>query len=527
MAKEIDMSDYYAVLLDTVSIQKYIFQSNKLKENLGASFLVEEIYKKYLQKSITKVLGNNFDFESWTKTPNKVQPKFDIGYIGGGNTILLFEDEHKAEEFIKEWTKLLIVNAPGITTAVALKKIDLNNKFSENKNDLFKLLGENKSKYIPQTNLLRHGITAECNRSGLSIDTWNKIVYSYISSSTNAKIESSILAKNEIHDVYKNELKNKYCFSEDIEKLGQIEGEDSHIAIVHIDGNNIGERFKKMNSLEDIRNLSLSVDKATKDAFKDLIEHVVKNYNEIMECLGFNDASLDEKHKFPRDDESGKKILPIRPIILGGDDITFVSDGKLGIYFAKLFIEFFEKKNVSDRKNLTACAGVSIIKTKYPFYRGYRLAEELCGNAKKVRKNNNDVSSLLDFHISTGGLAGCLAEIRGKYFNVPQGNLLFRPYKIINNFSDEQSFNLLIKNTGKLKKLPRNKIHELRKILTLSKEASNQFVEEVKFRGRALPGIPGKGYEISLFENGRTPYFDMIELMEFYPDFEFRINGGE
>ena len=32
----------HAVLLDTVSIQRYVFSSSKLKENIGASHLVKE-----------------------------------------------------------------------------------------------------------------------------------------------------------------------------------------------------------------------------------------------------------------------------------------------------------------------------------------------------------------------------------------------------------------------------------------------------------------------------------------------------
>lgn len=33
-----------AVLLDTRSIQKYVFYSNKLKTNIGASYLVENVF---------------------------------------------------------------------------------------------------------------------------------------------------------------------------------------------------------------------------------------------------------------------------------------------------------------------------------------------------------------------------------------------------------------------------------------------------------------------------------------------------
>jgi hypothetical protein len=46
-----------AVLLDTMSIQRYIFSSNNLIENIGASQIVEDIYDTHLEKVIEKVIG--------------------------------------------------------------------------------------------------------------------------------------------------------------------------------------------------------------------------------------------------------------------------------------------------------------------------------------------------------------------------------------------------------------------------------------------------------------------------------------
>jgi hypothetical protein len=520
------MSNYYGVLLDTVSIQKYIFQSYDLRENLGASFLVEAIYRDYLQEAGQKVFGIALDVDAWKKDASEIlscTKPVEIGYIGGGNALLLFQEEEKARKFIKEWTQFLLLQVPGITTAVALNSLDLTD-FKTSKKKLFDVLRENKSRYIPETSLLSHGITSECTHSGLSMEVWNPVVGEYVSASTNAKIDASKWAKDLIQHGYRNILKDEFCFTDQLDQLGQIRHEDSHIAVVHIDGNDVGERFKKMESLKAIRELSKTLDQATRDAFSELLTRIVDNYEKIMEYLGFDNYSKDERHQPPMDGD--KKILPIRPIILGGDDLTFVCDGKLGIYFSKVFMEAFERKLVSDKQPLTACAGVAIIKTKYPFYRGYRLAEELCGHAKSVRKRNNDNCSYIDFHISTGNLAGSLDEIREKSFKVPQGYLLYRPYKLVPK-NEEQSFDLFVENTGKLKykpdntiNFPNNKIGKLRQVLTLSKEATQQFVKEEKCRGRGFPDIPGRDYATSLFLNEKTPYFDMIELLEFYPDFE-------
>jgi len=524
------MSTVWGVLVDTVSIQKYVFQSNKLKDNLGASFLIEKIYKEYLSNALCKVFGKAFDINAWKDNPEEIKinkgDPFEVGYIGGGSAFLMFTEEQKAIDFIKTWTKLLLVHTPGVTTGVAISKFDLENKnFSQEREKLFDELRKNKSQYIPETTLPRHGITAECSRSGLSMEIWDNIVDSYVSAGSNAVIEASKPAKDYINKKYAKILGTDFCFTNELDKLGRISGEDSHIAIVHIDGNSMGERFKAAETLVDIRKLSNSVAEATENAFIDLLKHIVKKYDDIMESLGFDKKSKDSKFKYPVDDNNFK-ILPIRSVILGGDDITFICDGKLGIYFSKIFLEAFEKEPVYDGEKLTACAGVAIIKTRYPFYRGYRLAEELCGNAKKANKKDekDKLNSYIDFHISMGGLFGNLEVIRKQYTDTPQGKLLFRPYKVLpKDNKDEKSFELLVKNAGTLKKFPKNKIKEMRDVMNLSKEATKTFVKKLEYRDLSLPEIPGRSeFAESIFDNGETVYFDMIELMEFYPDFELQ-----
>jgi hypothetical protein len=531
------MSDkFFAVLTEVVSIQKYVFGSNKLKENLGASWLIQQIYKDPLREAVKKVLPsiNGYDFDAWWKSPDVIQMNngadFEIGYIGGGNALLFFKEEEKTEgekakEFIKEWTKSLLVQSPGVVTAVACDEFDLNNNFPDEISKIFKGLHQNKYSQIPQTIIPRHGITAECSHSGYSMDIWNdkaptKEDKDYVSSVAYAKINSSNEATKKLEDGLKDVLNDKYCFTDELDNLGQQTGE-SHIAVVHIDGNGMGKRFQEANSLPNLRNLSFSVKSITDNSFEKLIKHIVDNFPKIQEALGYTDKSKWPKKK----DSTGndKDVLPIRPIIIGGDDIAFVSEGRLGIYFAKLFLEFFETEGekVSDKKGLSACAGIAITKTKYPFYRGYQLSEELCSNAKQIRKGKKDNGSWLDFHVAYGGFSGTLEEIRKNHHKAPMGELCFRPYKIKDN--GERGFELLVQNTKALIKkdnFPKNKLKELRQVLTLGQESIDIFRNHIKARGLKLPEIKGKNYHKLIYENGETPYFDMIEFIEYYPSFE-------
>ncbi len=528
------MGDCYAVLLDTVSIQNYIFRSNKLRENLGSSYLVQEIYRKYLIKALCKVTGRTFEEErqhlnDWKNSdadrPYCTEP-VDVGYIGGGNALLFFQKESQAKEFIENWTKFLLVYTPGLTTAVAYSNFPQNPKqFNQALKSLFNNLKENKNRYIPVTSLPRHGITAECARSELSAEIYNKKIEEHISADVNARICAASLSKIEIGKKYHALLGDNYCFSNELDDLGGIRGEDGHIAVVHIDGNEVGRLFKEAANLKVIRGYSKTIGIATETAFDKVVETTMNKYEDIMNSLGFQaDVNIPTE-------QGGKKILPIRPVILGGDDVTFVCDGRLGIYLAGIFIEEFEKTRINGEK-LTACAGIAIIKTRYPFYRGYRLAEELCVNAKTRRKDENDSASFLDFLVSMGGIAGSLTNIRKRYFGYnptrenPQETLLYRPFKVVPKEPfDESGLEMFLAKAWELQRFPKNKLADLRNVLTLSKAARQEFVQSLKYRELTLPRIEGHQYEDALFENNITPYFDMLEILRFYPDFALKEIG--
>lgn len=509
----------YGVILDTVSIQQYVFSTNSLKENLGASYLIKEIYESPLKETLKELFSLNEEailsiLEAWQKEPEKIAinngAEFEIGYIGGGNAFILFKEKEKAQEFVKEWSKRLLVECPGLIPASAIGEIDINN-FSESQKKLFEQLSNNKSSFVPQTMLPRHGITADCRRTGYSREIWCEKLpeedQDFISSVSNAKIGAAESA-NKTHDELLRQYRDRFTFTDDLEKLGQLKNKDSHIAIVYIDGNDMGNRFKGQNSLVDLRKLSISVRNATKNAFQKMLAELIEKIPEMKD--------------FKLDKEDNKTILPLRPIIIGGDDITFVSEGRLGIWLAEVFLEAFEEQTVSDGKPLTACAGIAITKTKYPFYRGYHLSEELTKSAKNKRKDKKDTGSWLDFHISSGGFSGTLSEIRKRQYKTTDYELLMRPYKL-------SDFKEILKGVAKLKskgkedkaEYPRSKIMKLREVLFLGKTEMELFEIELKAKELKLPKY--KDFEGDrIVKDQKTPYFDMLELMELYPEFALK-----
>ncbi|HCT36324.1 MAG TPA: hypothetical protein DF292_04730 [Firmicutes bacterium] len=501
-----------AVLIDTVSIQKYVFAGNKLRENIGASRNVSLIYQEPLQKAVKDVLGQPVSLEAWLEKPEDValmepnaEANFEVGYVGGGNALLFFREQKHAETFVELWTKRLLIEFPGIQVAVAIDSdFDMDN-FKASLQKLFIILRDNKNRYLTQTTLPKHGITADCPLSGLSAEVSDSISDNKpVSSVVHAKLQSAVDSKLDDAEAtwLDPAVRKNYVFTDQIDALGQIEG-NSHIAIVHIDGNSMGEQFKNCQTLQEIRSLSKKVKGYVDSAFKKMLQHLIEQETLLSEN-GF------KVHK------SGEKlVLRVRPILIEGDDITFIADGRIGVYLAEKYLQFLEE---ASHHEMTACAGVAITKTKYPFYRGYQLAEELCSCAKKeARKKPN--TSWLDFHLAYGGFSGQLATVRQERYSTRDGLLLFGPYLVTAVKNHPKNIAYLregIKRLNDREEWPRNKVKGLRTALTLGKDASEKYIAENIEAGK-LPVIPGGNYDKQAFDHGATPYYEMIELSEFYP----------
>ena len=536
----------YAVKLDVVSIQKYIFEGNKLTQYLGASYLIsDKIFGDFLKNAVKNTFKNELDFQLkldlWEKEMNILQIEsqpFEIIYIGGGNALLFFQKQDHAKDFIYSWTCSLLVNTPGLTSSVAILEFnldDIKNNFKNIFKSISKKLQQNQQMHIPETNIFGHGITSNCNQTGLSVEAYiqGDDSIDFLSACSFEKNMASKKAIEAADIKYNKILIDEYYFPKELSNMGQVKNEDSRIAIIHIDGNDIGNLFNDIDNYKDLRLLSKEIRNAANKSFENLLVHIIDNYDTIKN-------SLDNKNE-NTDNKNNKKNLFLRPVIIGGDDITFVSEGRLGIYFAQKYLKFFEKQKLSCNKKLTACAGVAIVNAKYPFYRAYQLAEELCKNAKKIRYENIEKGlsshSYIDFHISSTGLSGGLKHIRKQYSiadnkkenqikeTKKSASLIFRPYKINAN-NDIYDFDLLIKNTLVLKNLPENKINKLRKVLNLTKDESEKFCVDLKYRELLLPEIKGFQYKY-LGKNDITPYFDMIEISDIYPDFIWTNNGED
>lgn len=546
-----------AILLDTRSIQRYVFGCNELKTNTGASYIVDNIFNELMCEHILPEFSTKIDvnWRDHTEVQMLSNPEleYEVVYIGGGNMLLLVRAGENTEEnlsicreIVKRWSKELLLFAPGLKTGAAVGVLDISNEgFKESLDSLYKQLKRNQNLILPNVDLPYTGLTKECDVSGKTADTYDYITGEkrMVAAEAAAKINAYRYAVGKNKEQY-NTTMEQFEFCSDISKLGYKDGE-SYICVIHIDGNNMGVKFSCCESIDERKQLSMKVAGIVDVAFKKLLEKIVSEYDSYESFL---DLSVLKNN--------GKRVLPIRPIIIGGDDITFVCPGRLGLEYAKYFVEEAGKqilltdeqhvrmeKTLDDgkklSKSLSCCAGVAIVPAKYPFFRAYELAEQLCSAAKKYSRQNDD--SWLDFAILHGEMTSVLEQLRKQqYVNLMGKKLHFGPYKVGSSADFILSIEKLLELSDMLnaekanqsdglsafkKKAAQNKVKKLREVLCGDMHGIARYLEispEVEdILCRELGQEEADAQDFWQRKPGEsdesTRYIDAIEIMDFLP----------
>src|ERR1700727_970668 len=94
--------------IDILGIQSYIFASNRLRDVIGASYLVE--------------WATNQDGGLRLEIENVPTPKVVVA--AGGNAILRFDTIDAAKQFVLHYSRRLLDKAPGLDVTIAHQPYD-------------------------------------------------------------------------------------------------------------------------------------------------------------------------------------------------------------------------------------------------------------------------------------------------------------------------------------------------------------------------------------------------------------------
>lgn len=552
------MDDLHLVILDTTGIQSYIFGSNRLRENVGASHLVHMATSGWLLESPNRFLPNNrHNIKNGERqdTPN-IRPDKTVDaellYAGGGNTVLLFQHADDVREFGRTLSTELITKAPGLNVVMVVELFNWQDSLVCAMEKAMRNLAEKKRRREFDQPLLGLSVTAACqstgfpaNYNGYETDPDTKEQsWSTISAEVYGKQQQNRAAKARLQselidfpnmDGDDKALLNQFDFPDDFDDLGRSKGEESYIGVVHADGNGIGKRLAEIadacreykgddnrHYIERLRQFSDDANHAGLAALREVVTVVARW------------QSNQEQETQSSSAKQSKLFLKLRPIVYGGDDVTYVCDGRIALQTAQLFLDAFGRQTILGQNGI-AGAGIAIVKTHYPFARAYHLAEALTKSAKTAYQRKE---AAMDWHLAQSGLFGTLKQIREEEYLGPDQlpederySLLMRPLSLATTTENWRTWGNFIKLLMEFQTSPeeskeehlndekpwaRNKLMELRSALRQAMEAENTAVVELfTQRNGILPEITNVGEKSRRtgWQGNHCVYYDAIEML--------------
>ena len=445
-------------------IQEHVFKTGKLKEIVGASEIVESICTEHFKT---------------------VCPNFNPEYLiigAAGNIKYIFKDEDDCKRLVRQFPKSVMDKAPGITISQAVVKYE--------ENSLKQAIDELEFKLKTQRNIVPMpyeigfmGLERARRTGGVAFE-WKQKDNEAIDEATYLK--QKVSSQNLFKKLTGTEEPRERDITLNIEDITK-GANNKWIAVVHADGNGLGALVQELaaklkdkdeqTQKEIIRKFSIQLEECTKKAAR-------KAFSEV--CI---------KHQ----SKDGK--YPIRPIIMGGDDITFVIRGDFAMDYTKIFLDEFEnqcKNNleflapfIGNKYMLTSCAGIAYVKESYPFHYAVDLSEKLCKEAKSFSKDkkkfdlNVPPSSLSFYKVQDSFIESDLKTIRSRTGVTSYGyDYNYGPYLIKENGdypSISQLNNYLVKIENESKKNDKSKaISKLRQLISESfkDKSTTEFMKE-------------------------------------------------
>ena len=560
--------DNRLLLIDTTRTQRYIFASNRLRENVGASYLIAQATREWVFEALIKTQQqHNLQSKRAIDGAKRFEDGLDaeLIYALGGNAVIVFRSGDDAKAFVRCYSRYLLERAPRIPIYVAQLAFDWQQTnqqclLFETIRHLFSVEADKaKRLWVQHAPQLGVGVTVACRATGLParemsppIPDTDHVPYP-ISAEISAKLTAATppqtgeLSMADKHLRQRMPIQAPYLYPGEFDHLGRSMHDTSYVAVVHADGDGIGNFIKTYGEGESWDNRTFIINRrkiaqqlyhATSKALQSiysLIEARLKQdstfQNQIVHPIAAGQDELRiELARYEK--RVGTWFLPFRPIIGAGDDVTFVCDGRIGLSLATHYMQAFANaaQNIGGGA-FTASAGVSIVRTHYPFARAYKLASSLADSAKALRRESNIETGCLDWHFTVGGIYGGLDQIRDREYTVGKNSLTLRPTVLaaepstvpsnvrhrlwhtvragIDAFQEPKS----AKPDWALR---RNKAKALREAIREGEHAVRRF-RQMFNQDKLLPDVSGeKWFSANGYYRNRCGYFDALELTDWF-----------
>jgi hypothetical protein len=394
--------------IDLLGIQRFVFGSNRLRDVIGASQLVAR--------------ACSWDGDS----PLRHIPEAHRLMAAGGSALLRFEGLSAAHDFAGKYSRWLHDTAPGLEVVIAHRSYR-DGELAAAIRALQIELARVKTERAPSAPLAGLSVTETCNETGLPAVDLGRLggQQTPVSATTRAARRAWSSARTQspwgrhLEDLSK-ETGRSLARPPEIDALGRSHGDTSLVAVVHIDGNGIGSRIsdwlRGQSESPDaelwtrFRTLSRALDDLAANAMKRVLTRAAWSLTTedddegrprtyVQSTIRELAFALQEAHGDADQGDEPGVCMPVWPVLVGGDDLTFVCDGRISLDLTTEALSAFEDTPVAELGVVTASAGVAIVRSHAPFHRAYELAERLCAEAKRKRVERRHTGCMLDWHL--------------------------------------------------------------------------------------------------------------------------------
>lgn len=496
-------------MYDIRGIQKYIYRTQKVKDAMGASALVEDIMEKALEEAATGYVTELQWYDDKGAMPFEEKDiAVQVLFIGGGNAYVLFESADTCKTINKYMSRYVLEQTYSLQLAVA--HVPKTDKYSEDYKRLHEEMIRVKANIKNAKPIGALPIIQTEIRTGYPLSKTERFKGE----------DENIYIKQVSTETYRKDAYKRKCITEEEEKIFDNlifeKGLDSNLAVVHIDGNNMGRRIRSL--IENKESYADAVNEMRKISYNIKFSYL-KTFEEMKEKF---DPQLDTR-----------KML--RKIVVAGDDITYVCNARIALDT----VEYFARKIAGCTMNgksakrtpqygFSICAGIAYMKSHFPFAIAYDVAEACCDcakdRAKSIENMDGDrIGNYMDFQICNSVQCRNLKETRRRDYETPTGEtLLTRPYYIPTDYDGSlaknkdvsyhyENFKDYVKYFLDEKNLPRSYAKQIRNTYPLGSHEMKMLEGFLDSRGWKMPD--GK---MDMFrEDGAALWYDALEMMDY------------
>lgn len=481
----------YEVRIEIKRVQSYLFAVPRLKAMIGSNIILGETIRgariengyitnslpalavyhnspKAIEKLIDQIGQNTWNhcIQQLNKVSNTLASQDDVlidednpasdfqnGVFirDGGRFKAIFCTKKEAESFVSDAQQLITKKLPGIL-------LDINiNPFGIEGGEKKDLEIQNGQPHYP----ILMPFFGICEESGVEIasqiiksDNKDRLISASLLEKEKAdnRMKKSAEQKDIASLLYKQFLSKELFGGADPPRDFKELCHKDYLAVIHADGNHIGTYFSAIRNkiLQSYnydtyqRQIEISPEATFELEYKAAIFFYIMRSIircSLLEAIKSSYKQMD-LNEIKMDNGEIKFYHPFRMLMLGGDDLLFLSRSDLAFSFLVNYaksIKKYSKKNqelfdtylngIDELTNgISIGAGVVIAKPNFPFHQLHDLAEELAGSAKRLTRAKSIVGkvSVVDWIVSTDTHLTDLASYRK--------NLVYR-YSVKNNNS--------------------------------------------------------------------------------------------